>query len=390
MQYDDVMRTKMKPLIRSTSRVAVLGLLASGLVMIAPSVASADTIDVTTTGDGGAGSLRAAIDAINTAGPGPHTINLGVGETYALTDCTAGYLEVQNGNGPLTINGNGSTIDQTCADERIMRYDATDQLTLNEVTITGGNRTGSAGAIKSFGPVAVNDSTFIGNTAESDGGAIWTNNQAVTITGSTFTGNRAGRGNGGAVYSGDSTITVVNSTFEANGAASGGALAGVDVEVSYATFSGNEAGETGSAIYADGGSVFATVLADAAVDNCGGSLTSGGYNWSDDESCGLTMATDTEDVGGDPGLAALADNGGPTLTMLPEAGSPLLNAIPANEADCTGTDQRGITRPQDGACDIGAVEIAVIVPPTEPTTTPPPTTAVPAAAAAQATPRFTG
>jgi hypothetical protein len=56
--------------------------------------------------------------------------------------------------------------------------------------------------------------------------------------------------------------------------------------------------------------------------------------------------------------------------------------------DCTGTDQRGITRPQNGACDIGAVEVAAVTPPTEPTT--PPTTAVPAADAAQVTPRFTG
>lgn len=384
------MRTKMKPLIRSTSRVAVLGLLTSGLVMIAPSVASAETIDVTTTADGGLGSLRAAIDDINAAGAGPHTINLVAGETYALTDCDAGYLEVQNGSGPLTINGNGATIDQTCADERIMRYDATEQLTLNEVTITGGNRSGSAGAIKSFGPVAVNDSTFIDNRTDDDGGAIWTNDQNVTITGSTFTGNRAG-GSGGAVYVRDGAITVVNSTFEANGARSGGALAGVRVDVSYATFSGNEA-DKASAISAADGSVFATVLADAAVDNCGGSISSDGYNWSDDVSCNLTMATDTEDVGGDPGLTALADNGGLTPTMLPEAGSPLLNAIPASVGDCTGTDQRGITRPQDGACDIGAVEVVATTPPTEPTTVPP-TTAGPAAnaaQAAQATPKFTG
>jgi predicted outer membrane repeat protein len=379
----------MKPLIRSTSRVAVLGLLASGLVMIAPSVAGADTIDVTTTADGGAGSLRAAIDEINTAGAGPHTINLVAGETYELTDCDLGYLEVQAGNGPLTINGNGATIDQTCVGERIMRYDAIEQLTFNEVTITGGNRTGSAGAIKSFGPVAVNDSTFVDNTADDDGGAIWTSNQAVTITGSTFTRNQAGRG--GAVYSGDSTITVTNSTFEGNTATSdGGALAAQDVDVSYTTFSGNEAGGSGAAIASAGGSVFATVLADAAADSCSSSLSSGGYNWSDDLSCDLNTATDTEDVDGDPGLAGIADNGGPTATMLPETGSPLLDAIPSSVGDCTGTDQRGITRPQNGACDIGAVEVAAATPPTPPTPVDPAAPAAPAAAAAQATPRFTG
>ncbi len=54
----------------------------------------------------------------------------------------------------------------------------------------------------------------------------------------------------------------------------------------------------------------------------------------------------------------LADNGGPTPTIALVAGSP---AIDAGAATCVPTDQRGVTRPQGPACDIGAFE--VIVPP---------------------------
>jgi hypothetical protein len=76
----------------------------------------------------------------------------------------------------------------------------------------------------------------------------------------------------------------------------------------------------------------------------------------------------------DPGLLAaslgeLADNGGPTPTLLPGPGSIAINAIPAAEClDADGapltTDQRGISRPQGSACDIGAVEVEPAFSPT--------------------------
>jgi hypothetical protein len=52
----------------------------------------------------------------------------------------------------------------------------------------------------------------------------------------------------------------------------------------------------------------------------------------------------------------LAANGGPTLTHALVLGSPALDAIPATDPGCTGTDQRGVPRPQGVGCDIGAVE----------------------------------
>lgn len=61
----------------------------------------------------------------------------------------------------------------------------------------------------------------------------------------------------------------------------------------------------------------------------------------------------------DPLLGALANNGGSTPTMQPGAGSAAIdtgtciNAPPA--------DQRGLSRPQGAACDIGAVELRDLI-----------------------------
>ncbi len=56
-----------------------------------------------------------------------------------------------------------------------------------------------------------------------------------------------------------------------------------------------------------------------------------------------------------PKLGTLAANGGPTKTLALLAGSPALNK--AGAAPCaTAKDQRGVKRPQRGACDIGAYE----------------------------------
>jgi hypothetical protein len=98
--------------------------------------------------------------------------------------------------------------------------------------------------------------------------------------------------------------------------------------------------------------------------------TSLGYGYSDDASCGLTAATDTQD-GPDPQLGELADNGGPTATRLPAVSSPLVNAIPVAACgdgdDLAGfavtTDQRGVARPQETGCEIGSVELEPVPPP---------------------------
>ena len=55
---------------------------------------------------------------------------------------------------------------------------------------------------------------------------------------------------------------------------------------------------------------------------------------------------------------AIYNNGGPTQTMALKPTSPAIDKIPLSTGDCPKTDQRGVTRPDNGEafCDIGAYE----------------------------------
>ncbi len=104
-----------------------------------------------------------------------------------------------------------------------------------------------------------------------------------------------------------------------------------------------------------------SILANGSGGNCSGPVTSAGYNLSDDASCSL-VATGDIPSSLNVNLGALADNGGPAQTMLPQAGSDAIEAIPP--ADCathsSPTGQRGVVRPQDTNCEIGAVELGSV------------------------------
>ncbi|MCB0060529.1 MAG: FG-GAP repeat protein, partial [Caldilineaceae bacterium] len=89
---------------------------------------------------------------------------------------------------------------------------------------------------------------------------------------------------------------------------------------------------------------------------CGGAIQSLGHNLATDDSCGLDQPTDI--VSGTANLGPLEDNGGPTWTYALLPGSDALDA-----GECSGgtitVDQRGVSRPQGAACDIGAFEAEV-------------------------------
>jgi hypothetical protein len=86
--------------------------------------------------------------------------------------------------------------------------------------------------------------------------------------------------------------------------------------------------------------------------------------------CGLTNGVNGNIIGQDPNLGPLANNGGFTQTHALLAGSPAIDT--GTNTGCPATDQRGVTRPQGAACDVGAYEVEVdSTPPTNtPTNTP--------------------
>src|SRR6476619_5964227 len=126
--------------LRSRARVglgAVAVTLLAVVAVVGPAApARAAVINVSTTTDGVAGSLRSAITAANAAGD-VVTINLAASATYDLTVC--GTAEDANASGDVdltaswavTLNGNGSTVPQTCANARVFDHHGPGDLTLN-------------------------------------------------------------------------------------------------------------------------------------------------------------------------------------------------------------------------------------------------------------------
>jgi hypothetical protein len=331
---------------------APLSLVVAALFVLAGAgTARAATRTVTTLADSGAGSLR---QAIIDAQPGD-TINFAVTGTIVSR-----YLYMENKE--LTIDGPGANVlaisggglggvfeifDSTVTIQGVTIRDGWDggaigmansRLTLNNVTIAD-NKVGAAGAGINSGDsiLTINNSTFSGNIAGDWGGAIYIENhyeeQSTTITNSTFSGNVAR--NGAAVHNWVGGLSITNSTFVGNSTteATGGDIEG------FGPF------ELKNSLFVRG----------ASGSNCSFQpQTVGGVNFSDDGTCGATLATPEA-----LNLGPLADNGGPTMTHALLDGSVAIDAA----TDCTdwegqpvATDQRGVKRPQGLACDVGAFE----------------------------------
>jgi len=209
-------------------------------------------------------------------------------------------------------------------------------LVLERVAIEA-NSARYGGGLYTYGDLAAADvkaSLFNANSAYSVGG-IYMVGEALHVENSTFSANVSNAGAGGGLFLDSGTVTLNNLTLYNNYAPAGSALDWGDVITSL-TLQG-------------------VILAGSQNSNCGHPLAghSEDYNLSDDDSCALDGAGDQEMV--DPLLGSLADNSGATLTHLPQTGSP---AIDAGGTSCPTTDQRGVARPSDAACDIGAVETA--------------------------------
>ena len=175
----------------------------------------------------------------------------------------------------------------------------------------------------------------------------------VTISGVTITGGNLAQGGG---LSNGGTLTLTNSTVSGNTVsctASGGT---------------NSCGASGGGIFHDDegappsltATIVANQLAGGDCDTGGDTITSNGFNLDSDGSCGLSGAGDQSVV--DPLLGPLQNNGGPTQTHALLTGSPAIDAVTSG-CPPPATDQRGVTRPQGTACDIGAYELETEIAP---------------------------
>ena len=319
--------------------------------------------EVTSLAASGSGSLRDVV-----AGGGTVTFASGLSGTIDLAGSSitvpggttiqgpgARSLAVQGGSGRAFVVSAGSTV-------------SISGLTIS-ASNAGAGQTG--GAINNAGALTLADMVFASNSAGDAGGAVFNSGQLV-IRRSLFNANQITDttcASGGAVRSqgAGSSLTIENSTFTGNSApsCSGGGVGfnNGGATITSSTFTANSAGASGGNLYKGSNAapltLTATVIADgsaptnADLHGAMGGFTSGGYNLvrARGDSTGY-VGSDLAN-GTDPALGALGDHGGPSNSRLPQAGSPLLDAFTSG---CTGTDQRGVARPQGASCDIGAVE----------------------------------
>ncbi len=339
-------------------------------------------------------TLRAALEEANAAG-GWHRITIGATTVNLLAELAVkpNVKVIINGAGRSTVIDGGGY-----SGVRLFNVDNGALLQLNNLTLANGSNACCGGGIQNRGIVDLNRVVMTGHFATASGiggnpgrGAAIFNEPGgfITIKDSTLANNQA-RSSGGAIRN-EGTLTVFTSTFKNNDgyAGGGGAIANLGKLLVYtSTFSGNHSAGAGaiwnnagaSAViysstfvnnytYTNGPSfalenagtmvLYNSILSAASGGtNCNGSVTSLGFNLSNDQSCNLTKWSDQQGV--DPKLGPLAQNGGPTETYLPLKGSPAIDM-----GFCIGFDQRGYSRHVNlifrlhpgNNCDIGAVEL---------------------------------
>ena len=265
-------------------------------------------------------------------------------------------------------------------------------LNLMDSTVSGNQTVGESspgGGIDNQETVTLINSSVINNstagTYSTGGGMNNEANASMTLINSSVTGNStAGTlADGGGIYNqltevgnGSGSLTLTNSTVSnnsttGNDASGGGIYNGLVLNLTDCTVSGNSAGGVGSyggGIDSESGFPFCvtTIVSTIVAGNSAtlspdiwGYFHSQGYDLigNSDGSAGWT-ATDLLNV--DPMLGPLQNNGGPTMTMALLPGSPAIDAGVAILGITT--DQRGVSRPQGTAPDIGAYESPYVTP----------------------------
>ncbi|MDX1407960.1 MAG: YDG domain-containing protein, partial [Saprospiraceae bacterium] len=237
-------------------------------------------------------------------------------------------------NNTATGGAGGGMNNQT-----LLATDAPSIPILTDVTFDSNIANGGGGMFNANSNGVLNNVTFYNNTAYRRGGAVLNENASPSFTNVTFYGNTstetvgAAPWGGGAVLNFESSPTFNNTTFSGNNSLTqaGDAIRNTSnssPQISNSIFWGDTTDEIAS----DG--TGSTTIVDSVVE--------GGF-------------TGTNILTTDPNLGSLADNGGFTETMALGVGSSAINTGGVNAA-CASTDQRGTSRPQGAACDIGAYE----------------------------------
>jgi predicted outer membrane repeat protein len=262
------------------------------------------TVICTSTLAGNPCTLRAAVQAANFLGGGPHTINLTVAGTYALTVPGAGESAAATGDLNVTASvtiantsGSGVVVDGTALNDRVFDVSpaAATQVAISGITIQNGTTTLLGGGIQvgANATLRLDTVTLTGNTA-AQGGAI-ANSGTLMLSNTTLTNNAAnnvGTGGGGGLLN-QGTATLTNGTISSNEAVNpgGGIFKGGTATLTNVQVVGNVSEGNGGGGIENTGSATLTVTGGAISDNAVASASGGGLDNENGGTATLTNVT---------------------------------------------------------------------------------------------------
>ena len=256
------------------------------------------------------------------------TIIDGGGNDHVLVFVADSFMSgftIQNGTDPIDNGGGGVTnfASLTLRDSRV----------INNVTTDGG-----AGIRNSSDLVLTNVEISGNTTTDGNGGGLTMNGNATTLMVNVTISDNTAVNASGAAFINDGTATIINSTIVNNRNMNVVPLGSITHNGGTLTIQN---------------SIIANPEANASnCNNQANPFTSLGNNIEDTDSCGLGHPSDKLNT--EPRLLPLDFYGGTSRTHALYANSPALDA--GNNAGCPATDQRGVARPVNDICDIGARE----------------------------------